>query len=163
MGREEHPHDPSECSGQRGNDHKGIRPRLEVNDNQKINQHNGPQEAKQQATERGIHCLHLPTHGDRRTLGHLFFVGLQDDLDVARDRTQVTPLGGRKNINRRLNRIVRDHRRGVRTGNGCQSTQHLWVTRIGTHNRDVLEIRQRLDPVLRRLSNDGVGHPVRIV
>src|ERR1700686_2136236 len=63
------PRDPGKRSGQRGNHNERIQPRLKVDHDQQINQHDGEHQSTQKTNVGRSHGLHLSTNNDSRTTG----------------------------------------------------------------------------------------------
>jgi len=62
--RKQCPDNTSECAGQRRDNDEGIKPALEINDQQKINQRNGHQQSNAQAEIAVVHCFRLTAKND---------------------------------------------------------------------------------------------------
>jgi len=117
MRRKQHPDDAGERRGQCGDDDEGIAPRLEVDHDHEIDQHDGTEQAEQQAGVGAVHGCGLADQGDDGAL-RLVLVVLGDDLlDVGRDRAEIAPLDRRVNLHHRRDVVLRD-------------TASLWVRRI---------------------------------
>ena len=66
-GGEQRPDDAGQGGGQGGDDHKGIKPGLEVHHNQQIDEHNRAHQAEQQAGKGSVHGDGLAAQGYHRS------------------------------------------------------------------------------------------------
>ncbi len=87
-------------------------------------------------------------------------VGIDDPRDVAADRAEVAPLHVGVDIDHAADVVVVDRRHLLRARDGGDVGQDRRPRSRGSGDRDVLQIVQRLDVVLRRLGRDVVVHAV---
>ena len=115
---QQHPADAGERAGQRGDDDEGIEPRLEVDDDQKIDEHDRADEADGQPCEGGLHRLHLAADHDVAAPGKLWFDVLHDLLgDFVGDAAEVAAVDRGVDVDHALHVVVIDDG-GARRGRG---------------------------------------------
>jgi hypothetical protein len=91
VGEEEEDHDAGQRRGQRGDDDEGIEPRLEVDDDEQVDEDDGEAEAAEQA---GVGAAWSPPGRgpDEGAARQALRVVAQDALDVAADGAEVAAL-----------------------------------------------------------------------
>src|SRR5882672_7188533 len=105
-GGKQQPHDARKCGRQRSDDDEWIAPRLEIDHDQQIDQHDGAEQAEQKSGERPVHRLHLAEQRHRASLGRVVRCVLEDVVDVRRNRAEITPLCGGVDLNHRLDVVL---------------------------------------------------------
>ena len=96
--REQHPDDAGERGRQRRDDHERIGPRLEVDDDQQIDQHDRAEQAEQQARERALHRAHLAEQRDASSPSARPSRCRRAPCGCRRDRAEVAVLRGRVDL-----------------------------------------------------------------
>ena len=153
------PHDAGQRGRQGGDDDKGVAPRLEVDDDQQVNQYDGAKKSEQQATECAVHGSHLTHQYGLHTFRQVLGFGVDDLLHVCSDCAEIAPLRGAVDLHQRHDvvlRIDRRHRCPIDVGNRAERLRGC----AGGRDLHVLQRVERVDPVLRRLHHDGVVHAV---
>jgi hypothetical protein len=110
-GREQHPDDAGERAGQRGDDDEGVEPRLEIDDDDQIDEHDRPSETEIKLTVRAGHGLNLSAQPDIGPVRQIFGRLLQEAFDVRGDPAEIAPLKGGVNVDHRLDVVMRDDAR----------------------------------------------------
>src|SRR5471032_2419383 len=163
MGREQHPDDAGKRRGQRRDDHERIGPRLEVDHDDQVDQHDCAEQAEQHASERAVHGLHLAEQRNRRTLGQRTGITLHHALDIGCDRAEIAILRGREDLDHRLDVVLAHDRIGVRTLDGREAAQNLAATLQTRGDWQILQRGKRIQVVLRRLHHDRIRHAVHVI
>ena len=148
---------PASAAGRAIKMMKGIEPRLKVHHDQQVDEKNRKRQSGQQSDERRPHGENLTALDDLRTLRQIF-PGLIDDLGyVARDAAKIASIHRSENIDYRLNVVMGDDRHLRSSRETAQACKNLWRRRA-IRDRNILEILQRIDAILRRLRRDVVAH-----
>src|ERR1700723_3124076 len=159
----EEQHDAGQRSRQRRDDDERVKPRLEVNHDQQVDQHNGEGQTGEQAHVRGLHGLNLPADAHERATGQRFFVGRYDSVDLFAHRTQVPVLHRTIDIERSADIVVIDDLHLGASADVCHIRQNLGLFCGRRRQRNILQVVQRLDVVLWCLGNDAVSCAVLVV
>ena len=156
-GEEQKDHDARQRSRQRGNDDEGIEPRLEVHDDQQVDEHDREPEPREQPDVRGPHRGELAAHGEEAAPREQRPVHLDEARHVAPHRAEIAVLHGAVDVHDPPDVVVRQHRHLARPRDGGHVGQDAGPGgRGGAGDRDVLQVVQGLDAVLRRLGGEVV-------
>ena len=158
VGEEQHPHDARQGGRQRRDDDERVEPGLEIDDNQEVDQHDREGQADHELLVGARHRRDLAADGDRRALGKLAAGVVDDLLDVRGDAAEIAILGRRIDIHDVTDVVMRNDRVERLGRKGRQAAQEL--LRVGGLERQVLEVAERVDAVLRGLDRNGVGNAV---
>ena len=104
---EQHPDDASERPGQSRNDDERIEPRLEIDDDNQIDKHNGTGKPEIELGVGAGHCVNLAPHHHMGAARCVFGGLVQDPVDVSGDRAEIASLHGRVDVDDRLDVVVR--------------------------------------------------------
>ena len=107
-GDEQHPDDAGERSRQCADDDERIKPGLEVDDDQQVDEHHGERDADEELPKSVGHRLNLPSHHDGGPGRDLFRRLIQDFLDIGGDGAEIPFIVARENVYNRLHGIMRD-------------------------------------------------------
>ena len=108
MGDEQHPDDARERGRQSAHNHKRIEPRLKIDDDEHIDQHDGERDADEELLIGVSHCLGLPAHDDAGAGWNVLGGLIENSLDIGGNGAEVPLLVGGINVDHRLNRVMRD-------------------------------------------------------
>src|SRR6202034_1176562 len=159
-GYEKYPDNTGQRARERGDDDEGVEPRLEIDDDDQINQHDGAGEAEIELTIGAAHRLDLPAEHEVGTTRHLLAGLIDNAVDVRGNRTKIASLNCAVDIYDRLHVVVRNDA-GTRSRSDLGETAEiLRCRRIRRRDRHVEEVGHRVDPVLRHLGDDRVGDAV---
>ena len=111
-GDEEHPGDAGERRRQRGDDDDGVDPRLEVDDDQQVDEHDRHRQADAEADERGLHRL-APGRASSTWLprGSFGRISSTSACTCVGDAGEVGALHADVDVDRRRDVVARDDRR----------------------------------------------------
>ena len=128
MRGEQHPDDAGKRRRQRRDDHERVAPGLEVDHDQKIDQDNGAEEAEQQSGKRAVHGPNLTEQNNLSSLRYVFCGGIDDFLNVGRDRAEIAALRGAVDLHHRHDIVLRINR-------GCRDALDMGnrAERLGRH------------------------------
>ncbi len=103
---EQHPDDARDRGRQRRHDDERIGPRLEIHDDQQVDEHDRAEQSEQQSGEGAVHRLHQAEEGDAAAFRNVLGRVLQDFLNVARDRAEIATLCRRVDLHDRLDVVL---------------------------------------------------------
>src|SRR5580700_1251872 len=158
---EQDPANAGERAGQRGDDDEGIEPRLEVDDNQKINEDDSANEADGQPGKGALHGEHLAANHDVTAPGELAFDIFDLLGNFVGDAAEVAAVDGSVDIDHGLDIVVGN----LRGAGGRNSVDHVAKdlrrsARDQAAHGDILQALHTIDAVLGRLHGHVVADAV---
>src|SRR6185437_8017744 len=153
---EQEEHNAGDGCGQRRDDDEGVEPRLEVDDYEQVDEHDGEDQAKEQTDVGAVHRLDLAAHVDEVAASKRSTVLVDDALYVMRDGAEIAVLHVGVDIERAADVVVRDDWHFRRARECGYVGEDFGACRAGGGDGDVLQVLQRLDAVLRALRDDVV-------
>ncbi len=85
-----------------------------------------------------------------------------DLADIGGDGAEIAVLGGRVDLDHRGDVVLRDHGIAAGTADICNAAQYRGRRAGGIHGK-ILQLREGVDLVLRRLHDDRIGHTILVV
>ena len=113
---------------------------MKIDHHQQVHKDDGERQATQQSDVGGAHGLHLSPDHHLRSARKNSRILINDLLDVAGDGTQVATLYRAKNINHRLDIVMRYERHARRATDTPEAAQDLRRCPASAGDRDVLQV-----------------------
>src|ERR1035438_1388859 len=148
---------------ERRDDDEWIEPRLEVHHDQHVHQNDGETQAGKQAEVRGMHGFELPANAEKAAPWKKMLVGLHDLRNVAPNAGEIATLHRTVNIHHAPDVVVRERFHLIAAVDRRHVGEYLWTNHSRSTDGNVLQIRQRLNCVLRRLRHKVIVHAVLLV
>jgi hypothetical protein len=160
VGEEEREDDPTERRRQRGDDDERIQPRLEIHHDEQVEQEHGEDEAGQKPHVGIVHRPGLAAQREERAARERGRIFRDHFLHVAAHRAEIAILRRAVNVDHAADVVLRGALHLVRAIEAGDISEDLRRLAVAGHHRDVLDVVQRLHPVLRHLGHEVVVYAV---
>src|ERR1700674_4925900 len=157
----QHPADARQGRRQSSDDNERLAPRLEIDDDQKVDQHDREGQTAAQSYKRRLHGGDLAASHHAASFRQLFLRRGRDCRDVCSYSAQGATLCARVNVDRPLNVIVADHSGVLTATHSSQVFQELRLRHEGGIDRNGPKSVDRINLVLRSLRRNGVTDAIR--